>query len=215
MSALDARFLRGALGNCIIGREIVVLEETTSTNDAVLQRSTSLTPEGLVVFAEHQTAGRGQRDNRWESALEKGLWLSILLRPKIDIAESARLSTWAATVVTDVIQQELGLATVVKPPNDVYIGDKKVAGVLVEMRAQKKRPHLAIVGIGINVNHAPIDFSDELRPRAVSLSMVLDRQLDRANLAIALLRNLDRTYAKLFGDTTAKTSRSGGLQTAV
>ena len=208
MSALDARFLRGALGNCIIGREIVVLEETTSTNDSVLQRSTSRTPEGLVVFAEHQTAGRGQRDNRWESAPEKGLWLSILLRPKIDIAESARLSSWAIRTVAETIAREFGLAARVKPPNDVYIGGKKVAGVLVEMRAQKNAPHLAIVGIGINVNHRPEDFSEELRARAASLSMLLDRsakgrirrgeEINREAFAVALLRELDRTYRELF-----------------
>jgi len=198
MPALDARVLRGALGNCIIGREIVVLEETTSTNDSVLQRSTSLTPEGLVVFAEHQTAGRGQRANVWESALEKGLWLSILLRPKIDIAESARLSNWAIRTVAETIEREFGLAAKIKPPNDVYLGDKKVAGVLVEMRAQKDAPHSAIAGIGINVNHAAEDFSEELRSRAISLAMSLDRQVDRERFAIALLRELDRTYRENF-----------------
>jgi BirA family biotin operon repressor/biotin-[acetyl-CoA-carboxylase] ligase len=199
MSALDAQFLREALGNCIIGREIVVLEETTSTNDAVLQRSTSGAPEGLVVFAERQTAGRGQRDNRWESAAHKGLWLSILLRPKIDIAESVRLSTWAAAVVAETIRSELALTAVVKSPNDVYLGDKKVAGVLVEMRAQESAPHLAIVGIGINVNHTAEDFSAELRTRAISLAMALNRPVDRQQFAVVLLRTLDHAYARIFG----------------
>ena len=194
MSALDARALSEAIEGCLIGREIAVLGETTSTNDAVLERAKLGASEGLVVFAEHQTAGRGQRANRWESAAHKGLLFSILLRPKIDISDSPRLSTWAATVVADTITHELGLRTTVKPPNDVYIDDKKVAGVLVEMRAQKNAPHLAIVGIGVNVNHAPEDFSGEVRDRAVSLAMLLDQQLNRANLAIALLRNLNRTY---------------------
>jgi BirA family biotin operon repressor/biotin-[acetyl-CoA-carboxylase] ligase len=201
MSALDLRLLRDAMRDCLIGSEIVMLEETASTNDSILERARRGAPEGLVVFAEHQTAGRGQRANRWESAAHKGLWFSILLRSKIDIAESARLSTWAATVVAGTVAREFGLNAVVKPPNDVYIAGKKVAGVLVEMRAEKHAPHLAIVGIGINVNHAPGDFSDELRSRATSLAMLLDRQLDRANLAIALLRNLDRTYANVFGSS--------------
>src|SRR5438093_5444991 len=111
-----------------IGRQIIVLEQTGSTNDAILRVATANSKEGLVVFAEHQTAGRGQRDNRWESAPEKGLWLSILLRPKIDIAESARLSSWAIRTVAETIAREFGLAARVKPPNDVYIGGKKVAG---------------------------------------------------------------------------------------
>ena len=198
MSVLEPHLLRDALGDCFIGREITVLEEATSTNDSVLERAQCGGPEGLVVFAEHQTAGRGQRANRWESAAHKGLWFSILLRPKIDISESARLSTWAATVVAETIDREVGLDTVVKPPNDVYIAGKKVAGVLIEMRAQKHAPHLAVIGIGINVNHGVADFSNELRERAVSLSILLGRAIDRSALAVALLRELDRSYRRTF-----------------
>jgi BirA family biotin operon repressor/biotin-[acetyl-CoA-carboxylase] ligase len=198
MRVLDAQQLRDALGPCIIGREIVVLEETTSTNDSILHRAASGAAEGLVVFAEHQTAGRGQRQNVWESAAHKGLWFSILLRPKIDIADSPRLSRWAIETVAKTIEREFGLAATVKPPNDVYVGDKKVAGVLVEMRAQQNAPHLAIVGVGIIVTHAAVDFSKGLRDRAVSLSMLLGQQVDCERFALALLRELDRTYQKCF-----------------
>jgi BirA family biotin operon repressor/biotin-[acetyl-CoA-carboxylase] ligase len=75
---------------------------------------------------------------------------------------------------------------------------KKIAGVLVEMRAQKNAPHIAIVGIGLNVNQRSEDFSDELRPRAISLAMALRRPVDRQQLAVALLRNLDASYQKIF-----------------
>ena len=194
MSRLDAEAIRCGLRKCTFGREIVVLKETTSTNDALLQLATPSTGEGLVVFAEYQTAGRGQRGNVWESASGKGLWLSILLRPKIHIKDSPCLTTWAAKIVAATIQDSTLLNTVVKPPNDVYIDGRKVAGVLVEMRAQKSAPHLAIVGIGVNLNHAPEDFSETLRTQAISLAMALHRQLDGNEFAIALLRNLDRTY---------------------
>jgi BirA family biotin operon repressor/biotin-[acetyl-CoA-carboxylase] ligase len=198
MSRLEADALRRALGECTIGREIVVLEETTSTNDAVLRMATPNTREGLVLFAEHQTAGRGQRNNRWESAAHKGLWFSILLRPIIDLSKSARLTAWAAEIVAKTILQKLALAATIRLPNDVCVEGKKVAGVLVEMRAQEKAPHLAIAGIGINVNQTLEDFSEELRPRAVSLAMVLDRHVNRQEFAVALLRNLDRTYREIF-----------------
>jgi BirA family biotin operon repressor/biotin-[acetyl-CoA-carboxylase] ligase len=198
MPALDAERLRIALGNCKIGREIVVLQETTSTNDSIRDRAMSGSAEGLVVFAEHQTAGRGQRANVWESAADKGLWFSILLRPKIEIADSPRLSRWAIETVAKTIQVEFGFAAIIKPPNDIYIGGKKIAGVLVEMRAQENGPHFAIVGIGVNVNHAVEDFSEELRSRAASLAMLLDRQVDRESFAVALLREFDRTYGELF-----------------
>ena len=199
MSPLDAAQLRAALGNCIIGREIVVLEETASTNDAIRQRTTSLTPEGLVVFAEHQTAGRGQRGRRWESAPQKGLWFSILLRPKIEIDKSARLTTWAAETVASAIHEQFSLGAIVKAPNDVQLDGRKVAGVLVEMRAQENAPHIAIAGIGINVNHTAADFPEELRSSATSLAIALDRQVNRAEFATALLRSLDRIYTESFG----------------
>ena len=197
-SRLDSEVIRRALGDCTIGREIIVLEETTSTNDAVLQRTTPTTPEGFVVFAEHQTAGRGQRTNRWESAAHKGLWFSILLRPKIDISQSPRLTAWVLDAIAKMLNDKLFVAATIKAPNDIQIEGRKVAGVLVEMRAQSSAPHLAIVGIGINVNQAPEDFSEELRSRAISLSMALGRKVDRHEFAIALLRDLDRAYSQTF-----------------
>lgn len=199
MSRLDAAQLRAALGDSIIGREIVVLEETTSTNDSILQRTSAQTREGLVVFAEHQIAGRGQRGNRWESAPEKGLWFSILLRPKIDIANSARLTIWAAEAVAHTAREQFSLNATVKSPNDVQIDGRKVAGVLVEMRAQPNAPHIAIAGIGVNVNHAAADFPEQLRASATSIAIALDRQVGRAEFAVALLRKLDRTYQVSFG----------------
>jgi BirA family transcriptional regulator, biotin operon repressor / biotin---[acetyl-CoA-carboxylase] ligase len=187
------------LGAAVIGRQITVLEQTDSTNDAILRISTPNSKEGLVLFAEHQTAGRGQRGNRWESTAGKGLWFSILLRPRIDINNSSRLTAWAAEAISDVIRNEFFLKTTIKLPNDVQIDGRKVAGVLVEMRAQEKAPHLAIAGIGINVNQSLEDFPKKLRGRAISLAMALDRQVDRQKVAIALLRNLDRSYRERFG----------------
>ncbi len=196
--ALSADKLRADVDPAIVGREIVVVDETTSTNDSVLERTSPSTPEGLVVFAERQTAGRGQRSNFWESADRKGLWFSFLLRPKIDIRNSPHLAEWAARTVAGTISKEFGLAATVKLPNDVIVAGKKIAGALVEMRAQKNAPHIAIIGIGVNLNHQPEDFSEELRPRAVSLAMALDREIDRHQFAVALLRNLDRTYGDAF-----------------
>jgi len=198
MARLSEDEIRDALSSCTIGREIVVVDETTSTNDSVLERTSPSTREGLVVFAERQTAGRGQRNNSWESATGKGIWFSILLRPKIDIGASPQLAEWAARTVAEMISKEFALQATVKLPNDVVVAQRKIAGVLVEMRAQKNAPHIAIVGIGVNVNHRPEDFSEELRARAISLAMALDREVDRHQFAVALLRSLDRSYRDAF-----------------
>jgi len=208
MSEISEDEMRAALAASIIGREIFILENTTSTNDSVLKRTTTETLEGLTIFAEQQTAGRGQRHNQWESARGKGLWFSILLRPRIDIGKSSRLSEWAAAAVARTISEQFALPATVKLPNDVYLGDKKVAGVLVEMRAQENAPHFAIVGIGVNVNHRAQDFSEALRSRATSIALTLDRsakgrirrgeEINRQQFAIALLRDLDASYRETF-----------------
>ena len=181
-----------------IGRQIIVLEQTGSTNDAILRVATPSSKEGLVLFAEHQTAGRGQRGNRWESVAAKGLWFSILLRPKILVNDSAQLTIWAIEAISDVIRTELSLQPAIKLPNDIQVHGRKVAGVLVEMRAQEKAPHLAIVGIGINVNQSLQDFPRELQSRAISLAMALQQPVDRQKFAVAVLQNLDRTYQARF-----------------
>jgi BirA family biotin operon repressor/biotin-[acetyl-CoA-carboxylase] ligase len=198
LDGLAAEKLQADLGSAVIGREIIVLEETGSTSDAILQIANANSKEGLVVFAEQQTAGRGQRGNRWESAAGKGLWFSILLRPEIDLASSPRLTTWAAEAISGAIQNEFSLRPTIKLPNDVQIDGRKVAGVLVEMRAQEKAAHLAITGIGVNVNQFPGDFPEELQDKAISLAMALGRPVDRQKFAITLLRNLDRTYRARF-----------------
>jgi BirA family biotin operon repressor/biotin-[acetyl-CoA-carboxylase] ligase len=197
---LIADELQAHSARATIGRQIIVLEQTSSTNDAIWQVATANSNQGLVLFAEHQTAGRGQRGNRWESAAGKGLWFSILLRPKIQINDSGRLTIWAIDTISDVIRTEFSLEPAIKLPNDVQLSGRKVAGVLVEMRAQEKAPHLAVVGIGINVNQSMEDFPPELQNRAISLAMALHRPVDRRQFAVAVLRYLDRTYRERFRD---------------
>ena len=213
LDRLIAEQLQAALPCSIIGRNIIVLEQTGSTNDAIFQVASlqgaavsnppSLVNEGLVLFAEHQTAGRGQRGDRWESTAGKGLWFSILLRPEIQLSDSGRLTIWVIEAISDVIRIEFGLEPAIKLPNDVQLSGQKVAGVLVEMRAQNNAPHLAVIGIGINVNQCRDDFPAELQDRAISLAMSLGRQVERQNFAVALLRNLDLTYRENFAKTVA------------
>jgi len=220
LDRLIAEQLQAALPSAVIGRRIVVVEQTGSTNDAILQLTSSqgatveggslpsFVDEGLVLFAEHQTAGRGQRGNRWESTAGKGLWFSILLRPEIPLSDSGRLTIWAIEAISDVIRSELGLEPAIKLPNDIQLDEQKVAGVLVEMRAQNNAPHLAVVGIGINVNQRRDDFPAEIQGRAISLAMSLGRQVERQNLAVALLGNLDLTYREKFTKTVVALNSS-------
>src|SRR3984893_1214222 len=141
LDRLSADRLQAQLPCVTIGRQIIVLEQPGSTNDAILEQAAANSQEGLVLFAEHQTAGRGQRGNRWESAAGKGLWFSILLRPEIQINDSGRLTIWAIEAISNVIRTEFSLEPAIKLPNDIQIQGRKLAGVLVEMRAQATAPH--------------------------------------------------------------------------
>jgi len=194
---LIATELRAGLAGCRIGNEIVVVEEAASTNDLVWEAAERGAAAGFVVFAERQTKGRGQYGRRWESAPYQGLWFSVLLRPAMTLRESPRLTSLLADVVSATIAEKTVCAPTIKPPNDIYISGRKVAGVLVEGRIAGDGSYVAVAGIGINVNLAIDDFPEELRASAGSLAMATGRKIDRAQLAIALLRNLETQASSL------------------
>jgi BirA family biotin operon repressor/biotin-[acetyl-CoA-carboxylase] ligase len=108
------------------------------------------------------------------------------------LRESPRLTSLLAEVVSATIAEETGCTPTIKPPNDIYISGRKVAGLLVEGRTAGDGSYLAVAGIGMNVNQTIEDFSEELRASAGSLAMVTGRSIDRGKLAIALLRNLEQ-----------------------
>lgn len=191
---LVADELRAALGESHIGNEIVVVEEARSTNDLVWEAVDRGAAEGFVVFAERQTAGRGQYGRRWESTAHQGLWFSVLLRPPITLNESPRLTSLLATVIATTIIEETGCAASIKPPNDIYVAGRKVAGVLVEGRIASDGSYIAVAGLGVNVNQTREDFPAELRTTARSLRMAVGRQIHRGQFAVALLRKLETDY---------------------
>src|ERR1700738_392051 len=185
---LIATELRAGLAGCRIGNGIIVVEETASTNDLAWEAAERGAAAGLVVFAERTTKGRGQYGRRWESAPYQGLWFSVLLRPAMTLRESPRLTSLLAEVVSSTIAEETGSAPTIKPPNDIYISGRKVAGVLVEGRTADDGGYVAVAGIGINVNQTIEDFPEELRASAGSLAMATGRKIHRSKLAIAVLQ---------------------------
>ena len=190
---LAATELRAGLEGLRIGNEIVVVEETESTNDLVWKAVERGVPEGFVVFAERQTKGRGQYGRRWESAPYLGLWFSILLRPALTLAQSPKLTVQLAEAVAATIADETGCAATIKWPNDIYVSGRKVAGVLVEGRTASDGSYVAVAGIGINVNQTIEDFPEELREIAGSLATTTGKKFSRSKLAAALLQKLNGT----------------------
>jgi len=196
--ALHADDLLARLGKTkVVGRDIQVFEQTTSTNDVAEKFARDGVKEGAVVFAESQTKGRGRLGRKWLSPTRKGLWFSVLLRPELRPPETMQLMVASATALRRAIKTVAGLATDIKWPNDLLIGGKKVAGILTEMSADVDRVRHVILGIGVDVNQAATEFPPELRKTATSLKIESGEEISRAGLAVEILRELDFDYARI------------------
>jgi BirA family transcriptional regulator, biotin operon repressor / biotin---[acetyl-CoA-carboxylase] ligase len=195
---LAVESIRAHLGeSCSLVRELLLLDETPSTNDLAFEFGRQGAASGLVIFAERQSAGRGRFGRRWESAAHCGLWFSLLLRPELSLDRWPRLTTWAACSVAAAVDEAAGVRSAIKWPNDLQLSGRKIAGILIETGADAAQRSFAIVGIGVNVNHAPGDFPAELAELAGSLRIATGQAHDRNFLAAAILRHLDRRWPLL------------------
>lgn len=181
----------------VIGREIRVFQETTSTNDLAELLARGSAKEGAVVFAEAQTRGRGRHGRTWVSPAGKGLWLSVLLRPKLRMESVTQLTIAAAVALSRAIRNQTELRPDIKWPNDLLLSGKKVAGILTELSAEPGAIKHVVIGIGVNVNMASSDLPPDLQSVATSLKIECGHDLDRAALAAAILREFDNDYARV------------------
>lgn len=197
--ALHADDLIARLGSTTtVGRHIQVFQETTSTNDIIEKLARDGVREGAVVFAETQTRGRGRLGRRWMSPPGKGLWFSVLLRPEMRPQQATQLTVAAAIALARGIQTETGIKPDIKWPNDILIQGRKVSGILTELNAELDQVRYVVLGIGVDVNVSTSEFPPELRTVATSLRIAAGgRLLSRPGLAVAILRELDREYARV------------------
>jgi len=195
---LHADDLRSRLpGVKVVGRDIRVFQETTSTNDIIEKLARDGVKEGVVVFAESQTKGRGRLGRKWISPPAKGLWFSVLLRPDLRPQAATQLTVATATALARAIRRQTNLSPEIKWPNDILIGERKVAGILTELSAELDHVKYLILGIGVDVNLSASEFPVELRKIATSLKIETGRAVNRADLATAILEELDADYARI------------------
>ncbi len=195
---LNADDLFSRLGKThTIGRDIRVFQETTSTNDVIEKLARDGVKEGVVVFAESQTKGRGRLGRKWMSPPRKGLWFSVLLRPAMRPTAATQLTIAGATALSRAIRLHTGITPKIKWPNDILIRGKKVAGILTELSAELDKVKYVIIGIGVDVNLSASEFPHELRKLATSLKIETGQAIDRAELATEILRELDLDYARI------------------
>jgi len=177
-----------------LGTPYLYAERTGSTQDVL--RDDHL-PHGAVAVAEHQTAGRGRSGRVWEDAPSQALLLSLLLRPP-GAAPLPQLSLVAGLAVARALETVAGVGTRVKWPNDVLVGDEKVAGILLEASGAK-----VVCGIGVNVNQDLSELPPGTRTPATSLRVATGRTFDRGVLLAAVLTEIGGCYDRWLADGLA------------
>jgi BirA family transcriptional regulator, biotin operon repressor / biotin---[acetyl-CoA-carboxylase] ligase len=184
--------LRQRLKGGLFGKRVYHFFKTDSTNRAALELGHAGEPEGAVVLAEEQTAGRGRAGRTWQSERAAGIYVTLLLRPKLAPVQAPLLTMMAGLSAHAAIQAMTGLEVDVKWPNDLLIRGKKAGGILTEMHAEPSAVRFVIVGIGINVNQEK--FAGELGAIATSLRIETGKQASRMELLVRLLREFESDY---------------------
>jgi len=177
-----------------IARRISPYYSIVSTNETAFRLAEKGAPEGTMVIAEKQTGGRGRMGRSWHSPPKLGLWMSLVLRPKIAPSAAPSLSILSALTLSEVIRAKYKLQSMIKWPNDCLIDNRKVSGILTELSAEPDKTEFVIVGVGINVNLTSKDFPRSLRSAATSLREELGEKVNRVDLLRAFLERFEINY---------------------
>ena len=192
---LDLASINRGLAGTRFGRRVQHFASVDSTNTLLLSAAASGALEGTVYVADEQIAGRGRGGHQWHSTAGDGLYVSVLVRPPLPIAQALWISLAAGLAVQTAIHEAMGLDIDIRWPNDLLIGSKKCGGILVETSVEGFLLRYAVIGIGINVNHAQLP--PELAEIATSLFLETGEIKSRNPLLIALLRALDLELTRL------------------
>lgn len=191
---LSVEEVREKLNATCIGRQLVCLPETTSTNADAFHLAEAGAEEGTTVIADAQSGGKGRRGRAWSSPAGVNLYCSVVLRPAIMPYEAPQLTFLSAVAVARAIEQATALEPEIKWPNDVLISGRKVAGLLNEMSAETDRVNFVILGIGVNLNMTLAQFPADVRAPATSLLLEQGLPVHRVQFAARMLGELDRLY---------------------
>lgn len=177
-----------------IGKSIIHKTSTPSTQIIAHQAAQNDALHGTVVIADEQTSGRGRMSRQWHSTKQKGIWLSLILRPNISPYLAPQLTLLTATVLADVIYSVTKIRPQIKWPNDILMHSKKTAGILTEMQAEQDQIQYVVIGMGINVNQAKNDFPDIIQKKATSLKIETNQTWDIVKLIQEILVTFEQSY---------------------
>ena len=192
---LTPDMLRQRLKGSLFGKRIYHFFKTDSTNRVALELGHAGEPEGAVVVAEEQTAGRGRAGRAWHSDRAVGIYATLLLRPRLAPVQAPLLTMMAGLSARSAVQAVTGLTVDLKWPNDLMINGKKTGGILTEMHAEPGQIRFVIVGIGLNVNQEK--FPGEIASVATSLRVEAGKPQSRMEVLVRLLREFESDYNRL------------------
>jgi len=198
---LTPDILKQRLRGSLFGKRVFHFFKTDSTNRVALDLGHAGEPEGAVVLAEEQTAGRGRTGRKWHSERAAGIYVTLLLRPKLAPVQAPLLTMMAGLSAHSAVQALTGLAVDLKWPNDLLIRGKKLGGILTEMHAEPVQIRFVIVGIGVNVNQEK--FPGELANVATSLRAETGKPQSRMELLVRLLREFESDYNRFLREGVA------------
>jgi BirA family biotin operon repressor/biotin-[acetyl-CoA-carboxylase] ligase len=193
--------LRKRVKGKLFGKRFLHFFKTDSTNRVALELAFAGEEEGAVVLAEEQTAGRGRAGRKWHSEVGSGIYVTVLLRPRLSPVQAPLLTILAGLSLHAAILAQTGLNTELKWPNDILIGGKKLGGILTEMHAEPTQVRFVIVGIGVNVNQEK--FPPELSSIATSLRKESGNFHSRLELLVRLLREFESDYNRFLREGPA------------
>lgn len=176
------------------GKQVKVLQTTVSTQEDARLLAEQGAPEGTVVLAEEQTGGRGRMGKTFFSPFGKGIWMSLILRPKQPVHLAQQLTLLAGVAIRRAILKTTGIEAGIKWPNDLLVDGKKVCGILLESATEDDVVRYCIAGFGISVNLKAEDYPDELKPVATSLKMALGSCVNRNDLIVSILHEMESLY---------------------
>jgi len=189
---LPAEIQSGLMTN-IFGREIHYFDTLPSTMDEAFRLGVEGEAEGTIVCAESQTKGKGRLGRSWSSPKGKGIYMSVIFRPAMAPADVAKMTLLSAVAVCEALTKSSGVPARIKWPNDILVGDKKLAGILTELSAEMDRVRFVVMGIGINVNTS----LSQLFPTATSIKQEMGCKHDRAACVREILQSLEFWYDRL------------------
>lgn len=180
------------------GHPVKFYDAVDSTNLRAMQEAESGAPEGTLVVADMQTAGRGRRGRSWQSPAGTNVYFTLILRPDYKPDKTSMVTLVMALAVAEGIEAACGLQTQIKWPNDIVINGRKVCGILTEMRAERDSVQHVVVGAGVNVGLQA--FAPELAEKATSLQAECGVRVSRASLMVHVMKAFEKYYG-IFQDT--------------